>query len=156
MSAAVVSGVASLLLSSRPNLSPNELKGLLLTTATDQVGRPPEDIPGWDVYHGFGRLNAFAALTALQTYNKSENPFHLSVYPNPTNSLATVSILLPSLSPVSLLVTDPLGKTQLEMTITPSTPDLNYSIDLTNLAPSMYVFTLQQGNRIFRYKVIRG
>jgi subtilisin family serine protease len=156
MSAAVVTGVASLLLSSRPNLSPNELKGLLLTTANDQVGRPHEDIPGWDVYHGFGRVNAFAALNALQSYNKSENPFHLTVYPNPAHNEATVSILLSSLSPVSLLVTDPLGKRQLEMTLTPSTPDLNYSIDLSNWAPAMYVFTLQQGGKIFRYKVIRG
>ncbi len=28
----------------------------------DRVGKPSEDLPGWDQYHGYGRLNAFYAM----------------------------------------------------------------------------------------------
>jgi hypothetical protein len=35
--------------------------------AEDQVGRPTEDTPGFDVYHGWGRINGRITLQALTT-----------------------------------------------------------------------------------------
>lgn len=57
----LVAGIASLMLSLNPNLSVDEIRSILRSTADDQVG-DAEDTPGWDQYYGAGRANAFAAL----------------------------------------------------------------------------------------------
>lgn len=53
-----VSGVVSLVLSMRPDLDQDAMFRLLSFAADDGVGSPFEDVPGYDGYHGWGRLNA--------------------------------------------------------------------------------------------------
>jgi subtilisin family serine protease len=53
-----VSGVVALMLSVNPNLTENQVRNILNTTATDM------GTPGFDNTFGFGRLNAFAAVNA--------------------------------------------------------------------------------------------
>ncbi|HWO56871.1 MAG TPA: S8 family serine peptidase [bacterium] len=53
-----VSGLASLLLSIRPTLSPDSLYFFIAAGAEDRVGLSFEDVEGWDPYHGWGRINA--------------------------------------------------------------------------------------------------
>lgn len=60
-SAPHVSGVAALLRSANPSMPVEEVRGRLLTAATD-IGAP-----GWDQHHGFGLLNAPAALNKTFT-----------------------------------------------------------------------------------------
>ena len=62
LSAAFVTGVASLLLSKNPSLTPEQIRTILQNSADDQVGDPSEDTKGWDKYYGWGRLNAHRAL----------------------------------------------------------------------------------------------
>ncbi len=57
MSTAVVSGAAALLLTVAPELAPAEVGAVIKATARDGEGDPGEDTPGWDVYHGGGRLD---------------------------------------------------------------------------------------------------
>jgi len=57
-SAPFVSGVASLILSTRPELNDAQVMRMLLHSARD-IGTP-----GWDQYTGYGRLDARAALAA--------------------------------------------------------------------------------------------
>ena len=57
-SAPIVSGVASLLLSKRPELGPDELLNVLQQSAKDI------EVPGQDQYTGFGLVDARAALAA--------------------------------------------------------------------------------------------
>ncbi len=66
-SAPMVAGVASLIVSLRPDLSPMQVKTLLCAGADDQVGSTTEDKPGFDIYSGFGRLNALASVVLTQT-----------------------------------------------------------------------------------------
>jgi len=61
----LVTGTASLLLSIDSTLTPEEIRTILRNTAEDQVGNPLEDTPGFDVYHGAGRLNAHQALLSI-------------------------------------------------------------------------------------------
>jgi len=61
----MVTGVASLMLCQDPNLSVEDIRTILRNTADDQVGDPNEDTPGYDIYHGAGRLNANEALLAV-------------------------------------------------------------------------------------------
>jgi flagellar hook assembly protein FlgD len=58
MASPVVSGVAALILSKNPLLSPNEVKAILANSAID-LGNG-----GWDYFYGYGRVNAYRALQA--------------------------------------------------------------------------------------------
>jgi subtilisin family serine protease len=64
-SAAIASGIASLLLAVTPKLSQDEVYSVMQLGAEDQVGLPSEDTGGWDPMHGYGRLNAYRSLVAL-------------------------------------------------------------------------------------------
>lgn len=71
-----VAGVSALLLAQDAKRTPAQIKSILETTAEDQVGKTNEDTQGWDKYHGFGRINAFLALsvynpTSIRYGNKS-------------------------------------------------------------------------------------
>jgi len=58
----LAAGAAALVWSIAPNLSGADVENVLRNSAEDQVGDPEEDTPGWDEYHGYGRLNAWQAL----------------------------------------------------------------------------------------------
>lgn len=58
-------GLAALIKSLRPGFTPAEVRALMRASAEDQVGRPTEDTPGFDIYHGHGRINGRIALQAL-------------------------------------------------------------------------------------------
>ncbi|MBP9097007.1 MAG: S8 family serine peptidase [Ignavibacteria bacterium] len=62
-STAIVSGIASLLLSQKPSRTAAEIKEIIISTSKDQVGDSREDKPGWDKYYGYGRVDAYSALT---------------------------------------------------------------------------------------------
>lgn len=66
----LVAGVASLLLSKNPNLTVDQIKNIIYSSAEDLVGNPNEDTLGFDIYMGHGRVNAFKALQ--QTLNVSD------------------------------------------------------------------------------------
>jgi thermitase len=69
-STAYVTGVVSLLLAKNPTLTPAQIQDILQKSADDQVGDPAEDTKGWDKYFGWGRLNAFKALTMASATTK--------------------------------------------------------------------------------------
>jgi subtilisin family serine protease len=82
-----VSGVASLLLAQDPGRSPSDIKLILEETAEDMVGPISEDVPGFDPYYGYGRINAFQALSygnvGIQPIGNDKMSF--SVFPNPVD-----------------------------------------------------------------------
>jgi hypothetical protein len=68
MAAPHACGVAGVLLSHSPGLSPEELQSIITTTADDYVypyGNSDTSYAGWDQYSGFGRVNVEAALEML-------------------------------------------------------------------------------------------
>lgn len=65
----LVAGIASLLLSYNPSLTPLQIKTIIQDTAEDRVGTSSEDIMGFDRYMGFGRVNANNALQTLGVEN---------------------------------------------------------------------------------------
>ena len=65
----VAAGVAALLLAQDPDLTPEEVRARLATTAVDV---PP---PGWDMYNGAGRIDAYASLeTGAEIYAQIQEP----------------------------------------------------------------------------------
>lgn len=61
-----VAGVSSLLISIRPDLTPDQIRNVLCLGADDQVG-DATDTPGFDNYYGWGRLNAYNSLQLAET-----------------------------------------------------------------------------------------
>lgn len=59
-----VAGAAALLLSIEPQRTAMEIRQLLQLSARDLVGDPAEDVPGWDPYMGWGRLDLLELLIA--------------------------------------------------------------------------------------------
>ena len=79
-----VAGVISLLLSIDSSLTVDQIRTILQESSEDQVG-DSDDTVGWDQYYGFGRINAYNALTN-QALNIAEfNSFkdNILIYPNP-------------------------------------------------------------------------
>ena len=58
----LVAGVCALLLAQDPTRTPDDMRAIIRNTAEDQVGNASEDAPGFDVYYGHGRINAYQAL----------------------------------------------------------------------------------------------
>jgi len=81
----LVAGVASLLLSENPNLTPAQIKNIIKNTAQDQVGATSEDTAGWDMYMGWGRVNAFQAFQTLGQLESNTNSQEFE-YINPINN----------------------------------------------------------------------
>jgi thermitase len=68
-STAIVSGIASLLLSNNSSLTNRELREIICFTAIDKIGDPSQDKNGWDEFYGFGRVDAYRALTNDRSQN---------------------------------------------------------------------------------------
>lgn len=88
-----VAGVISLMLSINPDLTVTEIRQILEETSEDQVG-DSFDTPGWDMYYGHGRINAYNAVSSpllsnAEYYVASSN---IKLYPNPTSNEDIFSI----------------------------------------------------------------
>jgi thermitase len=59
-----VAGEAALLLAKDSSLSNERVRSIIRSSAEDQVGESSEDIPGFDIYYGYGRINLYNALSA--------------------------------------------------------------------------------------------
>ena len=88
-----LAGVISLLLSVNPSLTVSQIRLILQQSSQDLVG-DSFDTVGWDQYYGFGRINAFNAisnplLSKTEYYTASKN---LKVFPNPISNDNSFSI----------------------------------------------------------------
>lgn len=82
-----VSGLATLLLAQNKARTPDQLKQLIQNNAEDKVGSS-RDLLGWDQYYGYGRVNAWRALTnqALGIAEKVQQ-HGLEVFPVPATDV---------------------------------------------------------------------
>jgi len=62
----LVAGLVGSMRTIVPSLGREEARHLLQSGAEDQVGRINEDFPGFDIYHGWGRVNMQRTLQATQ------------------------------------------------------------------------------------------
>ena len=88
----LVAGICALLLAQDPNRSPFEIREILRNSSEDQVGKSFEDTPGFDIFHGYGRVNAYKAL--LYSITSVENKVGdkgISLFPNPTSSILNIA-----------------------------------------------------------------
>ncbi len=114
--APLVSGVVALMKGVSPALEVEAIRSILRNTADDQVGDPFEDTPGWDIYYGAGRLNAFRALESVvnmvSVEDELEARVELTLYPNPgrPGEGATLEVRVEKHQEAWLSIRDSFGK----------------------------------------------
>ncbi|MEM6725460.1 MAG: S8 family serine peptidase [Bacteroidota bacterium] len=125
----LVAGVAALLLAQNPGRSPDDLVQILTSTAEDQVGRPTEDTPGYDIYHGHGRLNAFQALSQIATSvdDPSISAPAIRLFPNPATD--QVQFELPEAGVRELVIRDAVGQLMDRVYVIPGSNLVELSLD---------------------------
>jgi subtilisin family serine protease len=113
----IVAGIASILRSMDPSLDTDGVRALLQAGAEDQVGFAAEDTPGWDEYHGWGRVNlrrtleaAIGPVAAVAEPAPATIDVPLIVTPNPARSAATLRFSLPGAGWVAVHVYDVAGR----------------------------------------------
>jgi subtilisin family serine protease len=77
MASPVVAGIAALLFSYDPSLTPAQVKQILYNTARDRMTSDPYDAVGWDKYYGYGVVDARGALAYLAA---TRTPFTVRHY----------------------------------------------------------------------------
>ncbi|MBN1756366.1 S8 family peptidase [bacterium] len=100
-------GLAGLILSRSPGISPDSVYNLIRNTAQD-IGPT-----GWDEQTGYGIVDFGAALssTGINEHNKPISSFQLGkAYPNPVNMVTSIPYQLETPGRVQLQVYDCLGK----------------------------------------------
>jgi subtilisin family serine protease len=81
MATPAVAGIAALLFAQNPARQPEEIENILATTA-DKTGSDAY-ANGWNPYQGWGRVNAYRALTLSSTYVPRSGGRASYNYPNP-------------------------------------------------------------------------
>jgi len=61
----MVAGLISLMLGLDLSLNLQQIYDKLKFSAHDQIGDPSEDIPGWDKYYGWGRIDAYSVIQSI-------------------------------------------------------------------------------------------
>jgi thermitase len=86
-----VSGLTGLIETLYPSVGRDEARHLIRSGAEDEVGQQVEDTPGWDQYHGWGRINTERTLGAtLGSINlRVEGKGATRLYHETANPLAT-------------------------------------------------------------------
>ncbi len=111
LSAPIVAGVLALMMSANPALSNVEIENLLFTSAVD-IGEP-----GKDIYSGYGRVDATAAVqAALNATPAADTQAPTAAITSPDNG-ATVS----SLVPINVSAADNVGVTHVALIVNGTT-----------------------------------
>lgn len=147
-SAPLTAGLIGLIFSANPSLAPNQVEQILKSTAVD-LGDP-----GYDVYYGWGRINASKALKA--TVGSTHPDFSLSASPSSLNikrgsskaSTITVTWLNGLSSAVNLNASCPsagvtciLSLSSVTSTSGPATSTLTITVSSTT-PPTIYTVTI--------------
>jgi hypothetical protein len=154
-------GVVSLMLSLDKSLTFKEVYDILKESATDQIGDPNEDKPGWDEYYGWGMINAYRALRLLK--ERSEDiPRWFGAnqnYPNPFNPSTTIEYDLPKTngsrpSQISLKIYNLLGQPVATLVDELQAPGYHHAQWNANAPSGVYFYRLQVDDRVVVRKMI--
>jgi len=111
-SAPVVAATAALMMSAKPTLSSTQVESLLYSTATD-LGTA-----GRDIYYGYGRVNAAAAVSAAVG---TVTPTADTTAPTASISAPLGSATVSGLVPVNVTAADNVGVSKVELRVNGST-----------------------------------
>lgn len=133
----LVAGIVSLMLSLNPNLTVDQIRNILRNTAEDQIGNPSEDTFGWDQYYGAGRVNAFNALSFVQSLSNENFMTNedIIIYPNPVKETLNFKYL-DNPDKFNVSIYDITGRLVKEY------HKVNNSIDVSQLKNGVYIVSI--------------
>lgn len=117
----LAAGIAALMLSTQPNLSAAQIRDIMRDTC-DKIGEDPYDASGWNMYYGYGRVNAYNALELIAP------PKVKDVIPHDGAGIGDDHTRVPNNTSFAVLINDLDG------------------IDITN--PSSVRFTVNDGDNV--------
>jgi subtilisin family serine protease len=158
---AFVTGLASLLISQNPDITPDIVTKIICSTAEDQVGDPSEDTKGYDKYYGFGRINAYNALLKGEELKTGKKPKALvnkdiskwiswSRYPRQLNVCLGKEVN--SSSPITIRVVDASGKVLQSVSLREHSQ--SYTILLPVVSSGVYFYSIKSDNRTWSGKIV--
>jgi len=130
----MVTGIAALLLADNPEYSNEEIYARITGGSQDEVGNPVEDTPGWDKYYGYGRVNAYQALTL----DPEEQPKGPLVFPNPFHEVTNISYTLEGSADLELDLINIQGKV-LFREVYPDVRVFNTQLQLSHINSGNYI-----------------
>ena len=140
--APLVSGLGALLLAQDPTRNPDDIRALIREYAEDEVGDSSEDVKGFDVYYGYGRINAHHTLDPT-VVGLEEEPIPVvdfSIYPNPADDF----IIIEFKSKVQMVrLLDRSGKMVLQQTTNQT--DKTLRLELEGIPKGLYLVQLLGG-----------
>ena len=131
-SAPITAGVYALMVSANPSLTPSMLDNALFTTTVDK------GVSGWDQYYGWGRIDAFAAVTKARATVVGDTRAPTVAITSP------VSGTVQGLVAVDVTATDNIGVTRVELWVNGAlyagdvTSPFGFTWDTTTLANGAY------------------
>lgn len=141
--APIVAGLSALLLAQDLTRTPVDIRNIIRNTAEDQTGDPSEDIMGFDIYYGYGRINAYQALLQ-QTVDSKEidnQDKSITIFPNPSSEF----LFIRSNKRVNIIsIKNILGK-EIVSEKFKSNQEL-FKIDISNLSTGMYLVNVADVN----------
>lgn len=147
-----MTGVISLLLSINPALTVNEIRNVLQQSSQDQVG-DSFDTVGWDQYYGYGRINAFNAISNVilsnsEYYTQSKK---IQLFPNPIKNDDSLTIVgLDSEKRINLKIISLEGKIIQE--INEIKTNGSFKLQATNLQKGIYFVEIDNLNDKFKFR----
>ena len=144
----LVAGLSALLLAQDPTRSPDEIRNILRNTAEDQVGDATEDVEGFDIYYGYGRINAEQALLQNSlAFEEAERLPDLHIYPNPFSD----QIGIKNMEAIQTLVIYNLFGVELRRLKNPGEDYL--TVNLADLSNGLYIASfLDSGGKVLYSK----
>lgn len=152
MAAPHVAGIVALVLQANPNLTAEQVKLIIETTAISdsQTGATPNND------YGYGKINAYAAvLKALQIagINAYHSPVNFLIYPNPSSDFISIQSAY-AIQPHQVSVVNVLGQIQ--------TPIIKYlssinllEMDIRLLSDGIYTLLIKHEGETFIYKILK-
>ena len=149
MATPIVSGIASLLWAQYPSGTVEDIKTLIYTSAEDQVGPDDEDTPGWDPYYGYGRVNAYRALSGdTATIN-----VQLKIFPNPAVTSLYIEYQLEETNFPLLFMVNMTGQVVWKTQKLPRNKKIQ--VDISHLSAGLYLVVLEyKTNRLTRKLIV--
>jgi thermitase len=143
-----VAGLAALLLAQNPSRTLAQVRAIIENTSEDQVGDPAEDVAGWDQYYGYGRINAFKALSVASGVFSAEQPqLSFSVLPNPAGQ--SFKLVRTESGPAVYSIFNMYGQQVYEVKTEAAVLELR-----PNLAPGVYQVVVKSGKKFGSTKLL--
>ncbi len=152
----LVAGVAALMLSVNPTLTPVQVRDVLRRTASNAAA-PNREI-GWGIVNALAAVNSLRPQSTEKLIDAKPKECRLEQnYPNPFNPTTVISYQLPASSNVRLVIYDVLGRELQTLVSTRQNAgryDVQFSVNNSQLSSGIYFYRLTAGKFIETKKMM--